>query len=143
MTQPSEASDRSTENKVKLVVDTALDRKAERPVALDVRPLSSFADAFVLLTGRSDRQVRAIADAITRALKNAGDRAMGVEGLDEGEWVLIDAGDVVVHVFDPEARERYDLERLWADAERIDLGLPPEVTGEADGGAAKTGESLA
>ena len=117
-------------DKVKLIVDAALDRKAEKPVAVDVSQLSSFSDAFVVLTGRSTRQVSAIADGIARALKNAGVRPIGVEGIDEGVWVLIDANDVIVHVFDPEARVRYDLERLWADGEEIDLGLPAGVAGE-------------
>lgn len=114
--------------KAQLIVDAALERKAEAPVALDVREIASFADTFVLLSGQSDRQVRAIADFIARTLKNAGDRPLGVEGLDSGSWVLMDCNDVIVHIFVPEVREHYDLERLWSDAPVLELeGVePPE-----------------
>lgn len=105
--------------KLRLVVDAALDLKAEDVVALDLRELSSFADAFVVATGRSDRQVRAIAEAIEKAVKTAGEPPLGVEGVTEGRWVLIDLADVIVHVFVPEAREHYDIERLWSDAPHI------------------------
>jgi ribosome-associated protein len=109
--------------KARLIVEAALDRKAERPVALDMRRLTSYADTFVILTGRSDRQVRSIAEAVLDALKAAGEPPLGVEGLDDGNWVLIDCNDAIVHVFDPDTREKYDLERLWRDADRIDLGI--------------------
>jgi len=118
--------------KTHLIVEAALERKAERPVALDVRDVSSFADAFVILTGRSDRQVRAIADHIARMLTEAGERPLGIEGTEEGRWVLMDCNDVVVHVFDPDTREDYDLERLWSDASPIELELPED---EASGAA--------
>lgn len=110
-----------TRERARLCVEAALDRKGENPVALDVHGLTSFADAFVIVSGRSDRQVRAVADSIVQALKKSGHPPLGVEGVDEGHWVLIDAGDVIVHVFDPEARERYDLERLWSDAPAIEV----------------------
>jgi len=109
--------------KAKLIVEAALDRKAEEPITLDVRELTSYADTFVILSGRSDRQVRSIADGIVQALKQHGEQPLGVEGLDDGNWVLIDCNDAIVHVFDPETRERYDLERLWRDAPQIDLGI--------------------
>jgi ribosome-associated protein len=107
--------------RVQRIVDAALERKAEKPVALDVRDVSSFADAFVILTGRSDRQVRAIAEHIVDVVKAAGERPLGVEGREEGHWVLMDLGDIIVHVFDPETREHYDLERLWSDAPKLPL----------------------
>jgi ribosome-associated protein len=107
--------------KTQLVVEAALDRKAEDIVALDVREISSFADVFVIATGRSDRQVQAIADAISQAAKAAGEAPLGVEGYQEGRWVLIDLADVVVHVFQPETRDRYEIELLWSDARRIEL----------------------
>ena len=110
--------------KARWIVEAALERKAERPVVLDMRQLTSYADSFVILSGRSDRQVRSIADAIVEALKARGDAPLGVEGLDDGNWVLIDCNDAIVHVFDPETREHFDLERLWRDAEPLDLGLP-------------------
>jgi ribosome-associated protein len=105
------------------IVEAALDLKAERPVVLDMRKLTAYADTFIVLSGRSDRQVRSIADAIVSALKSDGDQPLGVEGLDDGNWVLIDCNDAIVHVFDPETREQYDLERLWRDAPRIDLEI--------------------
>jgi ribosome-associated protein len=111
------------EQKAKRIVEAALERKAERPIVLDMRELTAYADAFIVLTGRSDRQVRSIAEAIGEALEAIDEKPLGVEGLDDGNWVLIDGNDVIVHVFDPETRERFDLERLWRDAPRIDLGI--------------------
>jgi ribosome-associated protein len=104
------------------IVEAALDRKAERLVALDVRKLTSYADTFVLATGTSDRHVRSIADGIAEAARIHGDVRLGTEGYDEARWILIDLGDVIVHVFRAEVREEYDLERLWSDAPVIDLG---------------------
>ena len=114
-------SDRGQLSKARTIAAAALDLKAERLVALDVRGVASFADTFVLATGRSDRQVRAIADAIREALRQLGEKSIGVEGYDEGRWVLIDFGDVIVHVFQPDVRAHYDLERLWSDAAPLEL----------------------
>jgi len=124
-------SDHTPQEKAAAIVMAALERKAEKPVALDVANVTSFCDAFVILTGRSDRQVRAIADGIVQAMKHAGDAPLGVEGLDEARWVLIDCNDVICHVFIEEARNLYDLERLWADATPIKLDLPDAVLEEA------------
>jgi ribosome-associated protein len=122
-------------DKARLIVEAALALKAERIVVLDMREVSSFADSFVILSGRSDRQVRSIAQAIAEALRAAGEEPLGLEGMDEGHWVLIDANDAVVHVFDEETRERYDLERLWSDAPGLDLQsdlrIQPEVASSA------------
>jgi ribosome-associated protein len=108
--------------KAQLVVDAALERKAEDLVALDVRGVSSFADVFVIATGRSDRQVKAIAESIDQAMSARGEQPLGVEGYQEGRWVLIDLDDVIVHVFQPEVRSHYDVERLWSDAPRLAIG---------------------
>lgn len=97
----------------------ALDKKAENVLILDVRGLTSYADFFVVASGSSDRQVQAIADSIEDGLKKSGERPIGVEGQQNGHWVLLDYGDVVCHVFYDEARLHYDLEGLWADAPRI------------------------
>ena len=115
--------------KTRLVVEAALDVKAEDVAALDVRELSSFADVFVVATGRSDRQLRAIADSIEKAMKQAGVVPLGIEGYAEGRWVLLDLDDVIVHIFVPEAREHYDIERLWSDALRIDLPVSAHAKG--------------
>ena len=114
-------------SRVNAIVEAAVDRKAEDVVALDVREVASFADAFVLATGTSDRHVRSVADAIQTALKERGEQPTGVEGYDEGVWVLIDYGDVIVHVFGREVREHYDLERLWSDAAEIQRVGSPET----------------
>lgn len=116
--------------KARLIVEAALDRMAERPIVLDVSGLTAYADTFIILTGRSDRQVRSISEAIVHALKEVNDQPLGVEGLADGSWVLIDCNDAIVHVFDPDTRERYDIERLWRDAPRIDLeidGVDPNL----------------
>lgn len=109
--------------KARRIVEAALDRKAEQPIVLDMTNLTFYADTFILLTGRSDRQVRAIAEGILETLSANAEAPIGVEGMDDGYWVLIDCNDAIVHVFDPEARDKFDLERLWQDAPRIDLGI--------------------
>ena len=100
-----------------------LEKKAENLAVLDLRQMGTYADFLVLMSGGSDRQVEAIANAVDDALRKAGHRPIGVEGT--GAWVLIDTGDVVVHVFQQEAREFYDLDRLWADAPRLKVEEPP------------------
>ena len=107
-----------------LVAKAAFELKAERLVALDVRALTSYADTFVMMTGGSDRHVRAIAEAIIDAVKARGEKPLGVEGLDEGRWVLIDLGDVIAHVFQSDVRDEYDLERLWSDAPPLEIAHP-------------------
>jgi ribosome-associated protein len=99
------------------IVERAADRKAEEIVTLDLRAIGGFSDYFLICTGRSDRQCRAIHDAIHLGLKNEqGILPARVEGVSEGHWILMDYLDVVVHVFTPETRERYRLEQLWGEA---------------------------
>jgi ribosome-associated protein len=112
--------------KAQLIVDAALGRKACDVVALDLREIASFTDTFVVATGNSDRQVRAVADAVVEALCKAGDVPLGVEGYEDGSWVLIDANDAIVHVFQRQTREHYALERLWSDADEIPLAVGGE-----------------
>lgn len=107
--------------KAVLIAEAAHERKADDVVGLDVRNLSSFADTFIIATGTSDRHVRSVADAIEAALKAHGDVPLGIEGYDEGRWVLIDCTDTIVHIFQREVREHYDLERLWSDAPALEL----------------------
>lgn len=95
--------------------------KAFDIVILDVRQLASFADYFILCSGRSHRQVTAIAEFVEQELKAKGIKSLGVEGLREGHWVLMDYGDVVIHIFYEPVRTFYDLEGLWSDAGRIDV----------------------
>ena len=110
--------------------ELAADRKALEVVALDLRGLLGYADYFLICTGRADRQVRAIHDAIHQGLKARHGLLPGrVEGLTESRWVLLDYLDVVVHVFTPETREYYRLEQLWGEAPRVELepAAPPAV----------------
>ncbi len=105
----------------------ALDRKALEPVLLDVRGLCSFCNYQLVLSGRSDRQVDAIADGIKSGLKAEELRVIGAEGARTGQWALLDYGDFVVHVFLHSAREHYDLEGLWNDAPRVEIEVPPDA----------------
>ncbi len=102
-------------------VHAILGMKAFNVVVLDMRGLTSFADAFILCSGRSHRQVSAIAQFVQQNLKAKGIRPIGIEGLREGHWVLMDYGDVIVHVFYEPVRIFYDLEGLWSDARRMDI----------------------
>jgi ribosome-associated protein len=96
--------------------ELALDRKAQDVTVLDLRGISSATDFFVLATGQSDIQVRAIAEHVRDELKGEGIQPLHVEGMDRGRWVLMDFVDFVVHVLHPSAREFYQLELLWGDA---------------------------
>ncbi|HXX47664.1 MAG TPA: ribosome silencing factor [Myxococcota bacterium] len=94
-------------------------KKGEEVRVLDLHGVCGFADYFVLATGGSDRHVRTLADAAVEAAGHGGAKALGVEGRSVGRWVLVDLGDVVVHVFSGEARDYFGLERLWGDAEEL------------------------
>ena len=133
-----EIADRSTsidelDPEVRRAIDCAADKKAVGLVALDLRDIASFTEFFVIATGLNQRQVQAIADEIREKLKEEfGTRAVRVEGYNSAEWVLLDFGDFIVHIFDKDAREFYDLERLWRDAKRVDLSSLDEAsTGQA------------
>lgn len=108
-------------------LELALDKKALDPVLLDVRELCSFCNYQLVLSGRSDRQVDAIADGIAAGLKQEGLRPIGSEGARTGQWALLDYGDFIVHVFLHAAREHYDLEGLWNDAPRVPIEVPPDA----------------
>jgi len=121
-------SERERLAKIEAIAEAALDRKAENLVALDVRELTSYTDTFVIATATSNRRAQAIADSITSAGRGLGETSIGVEGYDDGRWVLIDLGDVIVHVFQDEVRREYDLERLWSDAPTVALPVAGERT---------------
>lgn len=106
------------------IATAALDKKALSVEVLDVSGKVDYADFLVLMSGRSDRQVNALAQGIEEALRSSGKRPLSVEGLPHAHWVLMDYGDVVVHVFQDEARGTYDLEGLWMDASRIPVPVP-------------------
>jgi ribosome-associated protein len=112
-----------SKEKAFLCARAALDHKAIDLVILSMESLSSFTDFFVICSGNSDRQVQAIASHIEDTLAGIGLFPLGIEGKREGRWILLDYGEVVVHIFYHAVREFYDLERLWADAQKIDLPL--------------------
>lgn len=107
----------------------AIDKKAENVKLLDLSDISGFTDYFLICSGTSDRQVQAIADSIEHQLSSAGKKLLSCEGYSEGRWVLMDFGDVVIHIFLDALREYYDLEALWTDAPR--LKIPSEFYGPA------------
>ncbi len=97
----------------------ALDKKAEDVLVLDIGKVSSLTGHFVLATGTNVRQTQAIADAVRDALRERGLKPLGTEGMQQGEWILLDYGDFLVHILSPEKRKFYDIERLWTNAPRI------------------------
>jgi ribosome-associated protein len=122
----SVASDEARECAVAIAI-AALDKKALGLEILDVAGKVDYADFLVLMTGRSDRQVAALAQGIQEALQKKNRRALSVEGLQNASWVLMDFGDVVVHVFQDDARSLYDIEGLWLDARRLPVPLPESL----------------
>ena len=106
---------------VRTVISAMEDKKAFDIVVLDLRGTGAFTDIFIVASGQSTRQVKAIADAIETLLKAEGTRPSHIEGYDHAEWVLMDCFDVIVHIFTREARRQYDLERLWGSATRIEV----------------------
>lgn len=127
-----------TQNIVRAAAEAAIEMKATDLAILDVRGRTSFCDWFLLCNGSNSRQLSAIADHILKTFKSSeGRKPLGIEGGSNNKWVLIDLGDVIVHVFDQQMRGYYDLDGLWIDAPRVtpaDLGIedvPPEVFGYA------------
>lgn len=108
-----------------LALHAANDKKAFDMVALDLRELGSFTDCFLIASGANVRQVQAISDEIEGRLKKSGRRAQRIEGYRTAEWILLDYGDFIFHVFENKARRFYDLERLWRDAKFVEL--PSEI----------------
>ncbi len=102
-------------------VRAAESKKATRIRVLDLREVTSFADYFVICSGSNPRQIQAISDEIGREMKSAGELPMSVEGYENAEWVLIDYGDFLVHIFSEKTREYYDLERLWRHAKDVEV----------------------
>ena len=112
----------SPEEMAAAIADLAADRKALDIVQLDLRGMIGYADYFVICSGRTDRQTRAIHDAIHEGLKDRGVLPRRVEGVSEARWILMDYLDVVVHVFTPDTREYYRLEQLWGEAPSLAVG---------------------
>jgi ribosome-associated protein len=132
--KPAEKKVRTTSGSKRLTGDVAravkaaLDKKAQDVVVLDLRQTPAFTDFFVLCSGTNPRQVKAIADAVEETLRAVKVRPAHVEGYDRAEWVLMDFFSFIVHVFTPQTRQFYSLERLWGDANRIEVSdAPPEA----------------
>ena len=113
-------SKRNLPRAVKLLIKVSLAKKAEDLCVLDLRELTSFTDFFIIMHGNSSRQNLAIYESIEEELAKEKIKPFGVEGLETAEWILLDYGDFVVHIFSRRARDFYSLEKLWADAPRLD-----------------------
>ncbi|NOX33996.1 MAG: ribosome silencing factor [Deltaproteobacteria bacterium] len=116
MTKPASLTD-----DLKKYLTPAFERKAKSIAAIDVKKLTSYTDTIIIIEANSQRQVTAIAEYLIKTLKAGGIKAIGVEGIKEGEWALLDYGDVIIHVFESQKKSFYDIEGLWADAPRIDI----------------------
>ncbi|HEV2827950.1 MAG TPA: ribosome silencing factor [Pyrinomonadaceae bacterium] len=112
-----------------MALAAAAEKKALNVVVLDLREIASFTDFFVIANGTNERQVQAISDEVVETLKKAGTPVTRVEGYNSAEWILLDYGDFVMHIFNEKARAFYDLERLWRESKRV--ALPPEYSSAA------------
>jgi len=121
------AGDAGLDERILLALHAAAEKKALDLVVLDLRPVASFTDFFVITSGTNRRQVQAISDGVVDHLKKHGTRPARVEGYQTAEWILVDYGDFILHVFDEKARRFYDLERLWREAARV--AVPPDLSG--------------
>jgi ribosome-associated protein len=116
------------DERMTMALHAASEKKAIDTVVLDLREIASFTDYFIITSGANERQVQAISDEVFETLKKAGMPPAQVEGYKTAEWILLDFGDFVFHVFDEKARKFYDLERLWRESKRVEL--PGELTGD-------------
>lgn len=119
------------DERIVAAVNAASDKKALNIVILDLREIASFTDYFVITSGTNERQVQAISDEVYETLKKAGSPAARVEGYKTAEWILLDYGDFIVHVFEEKSRKFYDLERLWRESKRVEL--PADLQSDGPG----------
>ena len=118
---PRKRSTKKFPAQVQAAISAAQDRKGSDIVVLDLRPADGFTDFFVIVTGHNTRQIQAISDAVQDALAETAARPAHVEGGDRAGWILLDYFDFIVHIFSPDTRAFYSLERLWGSAERVDV----------------------
>jgi len=124
--EPAELDER-----IWMALTAAAEKKAIDTVVLDLREIASFTDYFIIASGANERQVQAISDEVVDTLKKSGTPVTRVEGYKTAEWILLDYGDFVMHIFGDKARKFYDLERLWRESKRV--MLPPEFSSEVTG----------
>ncbi|MDA8155825.1 MAG: ribosome silencing factor [Actinomycetota bacterium] len=111
----------SSRDKAIRIASLASDKKASGLVIMEMKDLTSYADYFVICTAESSTQIKAISDNIVENMQKEGQRPLSVEGLSQSKWVLLDYADVIAHIFDPDTRLFYDLEKLWLDAPRVEM----------------------
>ena len=128
MTPPRKRTSKRFPPQVQRAIDAGHDRKAGDVVVLDLRPAEGFTDYFVIMTGQNTRQIQAISDAIQESLAGKGVKAAHIEGGDRAGWILLDYFDFIVHIFSPESRAFYALERLWGSADRTAVPDPAPPT---------------
>lgn len=121
-------------NTVLVCANAALDKKAQNLSILKVKDVSSFTDYFIVCSGTSDRQVKGIAASIEETLKKSGIKPLGIEGEKTGNWILMDFGDVIIHIFYEPSREFYDIEGLWSDVPSMLIGENVEEISALDDG---------
>jgi ribosome-associated protein len=114
------------EEAVLLAVQAAEEKKAENPVILDLREVASFTEFFLICNGSNPKQVQAISYSVEDRLRKSGKRPLHIEGYNSAEWILLDYGDFIVHIFNHTSRRFYDLERLWRDAKRLEIPGQPQ-----------------
>lgn len=114
---------KSTKQTLNVIAQTIYDKKGFNILALDVKGLSNLTDYYVIAEGNIDRHVKALASTLVQVLGEMGERPWHVEGEVQGDWIVIDIGDVIIHLFDPETREKYCLEELWKEAKIVDLDI--------------------
>ena len=118
------------DERIWMALSAAAEKKAIDTVVLDLREIASFTDYFIITSGANERQVQAISDEVVDTLKKSGTPVIRVEGYKTAEWILLDYGDFVMHIFGDKARKFYDLERLWRESTRVIL--PPEFSSEVN-----------
>ena len=114
---------KSTKQTLNVIAQTIYDKKGFNILALDVKGLSNLTDYYIIAEGNIDRHVKALSSALQKTLSEMGEKAWHVEGEVQGDWIVIDIGDVIIHLFDPDTREKYSLEELWKEAKIVDLEI--------------------